>query len=116
MISVTSNVDQSTLRLIDTGFMNKDLSDICDEKLGIIFVARDRFFFNEAWRSKGKTYMRVVLPYEEVLHSKNVELLAYQHLYELLDQVNWMDKESIKAKLLEKIRRLEEGNSQQYDS
>ena len=113
MVSVNANLDLSTYEVFKKGRMVEDLIDLCDQPFGITFVARDTEFYNEAWRNKktGKTYMRVVLPYEEVLHTDNIDLLAYHRLYEELDKVTWMDKETMKKKVKEIISRLENSSS-----
>ena len=108
MVSVNANLDLKTIEVIDTGRMNEDLADLCEEELGITFIARDSEFYKEAWynEEKGKTYIRVVLPYEEVLNTQNIDRLAYQHLYQQLDQLTWMDFEAMKNKLTTIIARI----------
>ena len=105
MVSINANLDLKTWKVLDTGRMNEDLADLCDQEFGVTFVARDTEFYNEAWRDKktGKTYIRVVLPYEEVLRTDHIDLLAYQRLYEELDKVTWLDREKMKKKLMEII-------------
>lgn len=109
MVSVTANLDLLTYEVYKTGNLVEDLYDLHDQPFGIIFVARDTEFYNEAWRNRrtGKTFMQVVLPYEEVLHTDNFDLLAYRRLYEELDKVTWLDKEAMKERVKSMIMRLE---------
>lgn len=108
MVKVNANLDLKTFKVLDTGRMNEDLWDLCREDLGITFVARDTFFKNEIFLDGEKTYLRVVLPYHEVLSTSNIDLLAYQHLYDRLDEVDLLEKDAIKTKLKIKIEKLKE--------
>lgn len=111
MVKVNANLDLKTFRILDTGRMNDDLWDLCQEDLGVTFVARDTFFPNEVIFEEGKIYLRIVLPYEEVLKTSNIDLLAYRYLYNRLDDTDLIEKDSIKAKLLAKIERLQSSTS-----
>lgn len=115
MVVVNANLDLKTFEVLDTGRMNDDLANLCDEELGITFFARDSEFYNEAWKNKrtGKSFIRVVLPYEEVLSTNNIDLLAYKHLDQHLDKLKWLDHEAMKKKLGKIIARLERAGSDQ---
>ncbi len=111
MVSVNANLDLKSFEVLKTGRLNEALADLCDADLGITFVARDRMFLNEAWQSEGKTFMRVVLPYEEVLTTNDIDLLAFKHLYIHLDRLDWLEKEKMKVKLQKKITQLESSDA-----
>jgi hypothetical protein len=107
MVTATANLDLLTYKILDAPRLNESLSDLSDEELGIIFVARDREFVNEAWKADNdKTYICVVLPYEEVLTTDNIDLLAYRHLYKQLELIEWMDIEPMKKWLETKMAEL----------
>lgn len=106
MVVVNANVDVRSGQCIDTGWLNMNLCDLSEERLGITFVIRQQEFINESWMSNGKTYMQVVLPYDESLEAEDATLIAYQQLYQQLDQVDWLDKELLKNRLAEKMARL----------
>ncbi|MEL6941985.1 MAG: hypothetical protein AAFO82_04900 [Bacteroidota bacterium] len=107
MVTVNANMDLKTNECLDTGLLNDVLIDLSESNLGITFIAREEEDFpNEAWISNGKTYMQVVLPYQEVLEAENANLIAYQQLYKQLDMADWLDTENIKTKLQHKISEL----------
>ncbi|MEM8524073.1 MAG: hypothetical protein AAGG68_05505 [Bacteroidota bacterium] len=54
----------------------------------------------------GRSCIRVVLPYEEVLTNQNTDLLIYKQIYQQLDLLDWLDTENIKIKLQHKIAEL----------
>lgn len=112
MVRVNANLDLKTFQIFDAGHMDEDLADLCQDELGITFVARDSEFYNEAWKNKktGKSFIRVVLPYHEVLSTDNIDLLAYKHLYQHLDKLKWLDSGKMKQKLSNIIAKLESAN------
>lgn len=103
MVRINANLDLKTADIIDTGRLNQTLEDLSDDVLFITFVARDVSFFNGARRFKNKTHMHVVLPYEEVSATDNIELLALDYLDQNLNQLRWMDIESMRIKLKAKM-------------
>ncbi|MEM9884355.1 MAG: hypothetical protein AAF849_00565 [Bacteroidota bacterium] len=106
MVIVNANMDLKTNACLDTGKLNDALIDLSESNLGITFVAREEDFPNEAWISNGKTYMQVVLPYQEVLDADDANLVAFRQLYKQLDIADWLDTESMKLKLQHKIAEL----------
>lgn len=103
MVHVNANLDLQSYDVLKKGQLVEDLADLSDEELYVTFVARDRYFVTEAFKKEDHTFIRVVLPYDEVLKTDNIDLLAYQHLYQHLDKIHWMDVDSIKQKLEAKI-------------
>jgi hypothetical protein len=79
--------------------------------LYITFVARDSEFFNGVRKYKDKTHLHVVLPYEEVLSTNNIDLLAFKYLYQNLDNLKWMDREKMKVNLKTKMDKLTHSSS-----
>ena len=107
MVQINANMDMKTHGIIRTGRLNDHLYDLFDDPLYITFVARKEFFFKEAWQEDGDTFLRVVLPYEEVLNTDNIDLLIMQELYEQLDLIRWFGAEKIKLmkmRLKEKMK------------
>lgn len=103
MVYVNANLDLNTSKIIQTGRLNESLHDLCQESLYVTFVAREKHFIDEAWSEEGEIFMRVVLPYEQVLNTNNVDLLAYKELYKHLDKLLWLDVDMLKKKLESKI-------------
>ncbi|MEZ5039991.1 MAG: hypothetical protein R2828_08865 [Saprospiraceae bacterium] len=101
MVSINANLDLKTNEVVETGRLNEKFADLCleEETLGITLVARDRPFADKMWKYNGKIYWQVVLPYDEVLSTENIDLLIAQKLYEQADKLTWLDTESIKQKL-----------------
>lgn len=111
MVHVNANLDLQTYEVFMKGQLTEDLVNLSDEDLYITFVARDRKFISEAQKNEKDTFMRVVLPYEEVLSTNNIDLLAYRHLYQHLEKLTWMDHEKMKHKLKKIITRLESSSA-----
>ena len=103
MVHINANLDLNTNKIVETGRLNDSLHDLCEHSLYVTFVARDIYFIDEVWQEDGETFMRVVLPYQEVLSTNNIDLLAYQQLYKHLDKLDWLDVESIKKRLEKKM-------------
>ncbi len=103
MVKINANLDLKTNEVVKTGRLNDLLSDLSEEELGITVVARDGFFINAAWQDGNKSYLRLVLPYEEVLSSKNVDLFIAKALYFHLDKLQWMDFVKMKKRLEDKF-------------
>lgn len=99
MVHINANLDLKTNEVVETGRLNESLSGLCEEKLYITFVARDRPFHDKAWKKNGAIHMQVVLPYDEVLSTENIDLLIAQKLYEQADKLTWLNVDSIKQKL-----------------
>lgn len=103
MVHVNANLDLNTSKIIQTGRLNESLHDLCQESLYVTFVARDKHFIDEVWSEEGETFMRVVLPYAEVLSAENIDLLVAEELYKQLDKLQWLDVEAMKKRLEVKI-------------
>ncbi len=111
MVKVNGILDLKTKDILDTARLNRQLYDLSEDHLGVIFVAQNRSFDNQAWRDNNHSYLRVVLPYHEVLISDNIDLLVYQTLYDQLDQLEWMDVDSMKFFLKMKMEDLEKSSA-----
>lgn len=103
MVHINANPDLNTSKIIRTGRLNESLHDLCEEPLYITFVARNREFDDAVWKEEEETFMRVVLPYEEVLKADNIDLLITEVLFRRIDEVTWLNTELIKQKLQFKI-------------
>jgi hypothetical protein len=103
MVHVNANLELSTYEMLKTGHLIEDLEDLTEDSLYITFIARERPFDNEIRQENGETFMTVVLPYEEVLETRNFDLLAYTYLDKQLDQLHWMDVENMREKLRKKM-------------
>lgn len=107
MVHINANLDLQTNEVIKTDRLFEAFYDLNEEEeVRITFVARDKEFLNEVWQEEGETFMRVVLPYSEVLSAKNVDLLIAKELYKQLDKVAWLDIESMKKRLEGKMLNL----------
>ncbi len=111
MVHVNANLDLKTFEVIDTGRLNETLEDLSDDLLYITFIARDRDFYNKIKKYGEETHLWVVLPYEEVLSTNNIDLLALKHLFNQIELLGLSQQDSIKAKLLAKIERLQSSTS-----
>ena len=102
MVTINANLDLKTYEILDTARLNETLADLTDEDLGITFVVREEEFHNEVWQDEGKSYMRVVLPYDEVLDTVNLNALIFQYLYQELEKLEWLNVQALQHDLKEK--------------
>lgn len=108
MVHINANLDLQTNEVIKTDRLFETFYDLNEEEeVRITFVARDRKFLNEAWQEEGETFMRVVLPYREVLSANNIDLLVAEELYKQLDKLKWLDVERMKRRLEGKISKMQ---------
>lgn len=108
MVYVNANLDQKTNKLLSTGTLTKKLADLCEAPLYVTYVAREKDFTNEAWREENNHFIRVVLPYEEVLTTNNLDLLAYRYLFRQLHLLDWLDVTEMKRRLTIMMAELED--------
>ena len=103
MVHFNANVDLKTLPKVNTHDLNQSLGDICDRPLYITLVAREEAFKTEAWQDNQDSFLRIVLPYKEVLESENTSSLIIRSIMESLEKINWLDIKSIKRKIRSKL-------------
>ena len=106
MVYVNANLDQKTNKVLRTGHLTETLGDLCEETLYVTFVARKKNFIDAAWREENDHFIRVVLPYEEVLKTKNINLLASRSLFQQLPLLNWLEVEVIRERLQAKMAQM----------
>ena len=107
MVHTNANLDLKTNEIIRTDRLYEAFYDLCEEEtVRITFVARDTEFLNEAWREDGESFLRVVLPYKEVLSTDNVDLLIAERLYEELDKLEWLDVAVMRQRLKSKMAKI----------
>ncbi|MEN0047393.1 MAG: hypothetical protein AAF806_10075 [Bacteroidota bacterium] len=106
MVYINANLDLKSHSLINTTRLNEDLADLSESSLYITLVARDIPFLQEAWKREERSYIRVVLPYEEILADQDTDRLIYQQLFQQLDLLDWLDTAVLKNRLAEKMARL----------
>ena len=103
MVYVNANLDEQTKLLLPTGKLTDALGDLCEETLYVTFVARQEDFTNDAWREGDDHFIRVVLPYDAVLKTDNIGLLASQRLLQELHLLSGLDAAGIAERLRGKM-------------
>ena len=107
MVYINANLDQNTNKILRTGYLTETLGDLCEETLYVTFVARKKNFIDAAWREENDHFIRVVLPYQEVLQTENINLLASRRLFQQLPLLNWLEVEMIKKRLQAKMAQMQ---------
>lgn len=109
MIHINANVDLNTGELIDTGFLHEQLHELFPEgELRVIFVARDIEIESEAWQEDEDTFIRVVLPYEELQHAENCPQFIVEHLLSELKKQELIESSELEIRLEELIEKLQQ--------
>ena len=76
--------------------LNDLLWNLWEDPLYITFIARKEEFQNRAFRRKGKSYLRVVVPYDEVLKNEDNLPLLLHYLAKNVDRLKWLNHSSLK--------------------
>ncbi len=92
-------MDLKTFPKISTQELNDLLRDLIQETLYITFYARKEKFKPRASRGRGRSYLRVVVPYEEVLKNEDNVPLLLEHLAKNVYRLKWLDHVSLKKEV-----------------
>lgn len=100
MIHVNANLDLQSFEVLNTSELHNLLHELyTDSELRITFVARDIEFEQACWQDEGETFVRVILPYYELLQSENIPLLVLENLLEPLSKQEYLDTSELQIRL-----------------
>lgn len=97
MVHVTANVDFESNLKIDTQHLNDLLCDLWEESLYVVFYARKEEFETTAWHESGDNFLRVILPYNEIIEKEDTIPVLLTHLAKSIDQLDWLDYSEFKS-------------------
>ena len=99
MIYINSNVDRYSYPKMETYEVEKLITNYVDEPLYITFYARKEEFKPWVSRKGEKSYLRVILPYEEVLENEDNVPLLLTHLARNVERLKWLDHAALKRRI-----------------
>ncbi|MEZ5038493.1 MAG: hypothetical protein R2828_01315 [Saprospiraceae bacterium] len=94
-------VDVKTNPIADIDYFEDSLIG-WEDHLYITFVAIEGDHLIDAWSDKEDSFLRIALPYEEVLKG-NARNLMKDYLLRHLDKLSWLDYEAMKIQISEKL-------------
>lgn len=99
MIQLNANLDLSSGLKINVLPVEELISNLTKEELLVTFFARKEEFKPKASRGKDRHFLRVILPYEEVLNTDDTVPLMLQHLAKNVERLKWLDHVALKEKI-----------------
>lgn len=105
MIHINANVDVHSHPKVRTWEVQKLITHYIDETLYVTFYARKEAFEPQAFRENGDNFLRVILPYDQILQNDDNTTLMLAHLAQSLEQMEWLDHGCLKRRIEKMLER-----------